>query len=123
MGKPVTKQYTDSKLRVCTFRIAHGKLTAFQLACERQNVSVSKVLNDFIDTVIGGGDVLTEKSVSASQAVDPSPLIDNLRAELDDRLARLEGELENIVDPAHLIEGLQNEMQSLASEVETLKKL
>lgn len=58
MARPIEKKdYQDSDERVATFRITHGKLTAFQDVCAAKGTSVSQALIGFIDTVIGGGDI------------------------------------------------------------------
>jgi hypothetical protein len=58
MARPIEKKdYQDSDERVATFRISHGKLTAFQDVCAAKGTSVSQALIGFIDTVIGGGDI------------------------------------------------------------------
>lgn len=58
MARPIEKKdYQDSDERVATFRISHGKLTAFQDVCAAKGTSVSQALIGFIDTVISGGDI------------------------------------------------------------------
>jgi len=58
MARPIEKKdYQDSDERVATFRITHGKLTAFQDVCAAKRTSVSQALIGFIDTVINGGDI------------------------------------------------------------------
>ena len=58
MARPIEKKdYQDTDERVATFRISHGKLTAFQDVCAAKGTSVSQALIGFIDTVISGGDI------------------------------------------------------------------
>jgi hypothetical protein len=63
MARPIEKKdYQDSDERVATFRISHGKLTAFQEVCATKETSVSQALIGFIDSVIGGGDIPEKES-------------------------------------------------------------
>jgi len=64
MARPIEKKdYQDSDERVATFRITHGKLTAFQDVCAAKGTSVSQALIGFIDSVIGGGDIPEKRSL------------------------------------------------------------
>jgi uncharacterized protein involved in exopolysaccharide biosynthesis len=107
MGRPVKKVHAPDDERVATFRITHGKLTAFQEECQRRGFSVSQALIGFIDSVIDGGEV-------------PAPL--TTETALEKRVAEIEGELKNIPDPAPEIESLRSEMESLRGEIDSLKK-
>jgi hypothetical protein len=63
MARPIEKKdYQDSDERVATFRISHGKLTAFQDVCAAKGTSVSQALIGFIDTAINGGDIPEKES-------------------------------------------------------------
>ncbi len=97
MGRPIKKEkeYTTDTERVATFRITHGKLTAFQEICAAKGISVSEALIGFIDSVIGGGTIPEKEGVQNFLDVDQK--IENaiafLRDEFQIELEVVKGEL------------------------------
>ena len=124
MARPIEKKdYQDSDERVATFRITHGKLTAFQEVCAAKETSVSQALIGFIDSVIGGGDIPEKGSnVSLPENLatqdDISKAIAELQTKFDDKL----GDFKSLVaDTAPTIDGtitpLVKRIESLETEL------
>ena len=124
MARPIEKKdYQDSDERVATFRITHGKLTAFQEVCAAKETSVSQALIGFIDSVIGGGDIHEKGShVSLPENLatqdDISKAIAELQTKFDDKL----GDFKSLVaDTAPTIDGtitpLVKRIESLETEL------
>ena len=94
MARPIEKKdYQDSDERVATFRISHGKLTAFQEVCAAKETSVSQALIGFIDSVIGGGDIpekVSHVSLPENLATqdDISKAIAEVKAQLQNELGQ-----------------------------------
>ena len=113
MARPIEKKdYQDSDERVATFRITHGKLTAFQDVCAAKGTSVSQALIGFIDAVIGGGDIPEKGS--------PVSLPDNLvtKEALDHAIATVKNELGQVQDQflKYLETKLENQLREVKSE-------
>ena len=124
MARPIEKKdYQDSDERVATFRITHGKLTAFQEVCAAKETSVSQALIGFIDSVIGGGDIPEKGShVSLPENLatqdDISKAIAELQTKFEDKL----GDFKSLVaDTAPTIDGtitpLVKRIESLETEL------
>jgi hypothetical protein len=107
MARPIEKKdYQDSDERVATFRISHGKLTAFQDVCAAKGTSVSQALIGFIDTVISGGDIPEKGSlVSLPENMVTKEAFDSAIAPLNLQIQRLQGLIFNA--PIDL--GIENE--------------
>ena len=107
MARPIEKKdYQDSDERVATFRISHGKLTAFQDVCAAKGTSVSQALIGFIDTVISGGDIPEKGSlVSLPENMVTKEAFDSAIAPLNLQIKRLQGLIFNA--PIDL--GIENE--------------
>lgn len=82
MGRPANpeKEWEDNQLRQATFRIEHGKLTAFHEKCKKMGSSATEVLTAYIDQVIAG-DALPEVGRGDAQAI-----------------AKMRSELESLLD-------------------------
>ena len=107
MARPIEKKdYQDSDERVATFRISHGKLTAFQEVCATKETSVSQALIGFIDSVIGGGDIPEkENHVSLPENMATVEMIESAITPLNLQIKHLKGLLFNA--PIDL--GIENE--------------
>lgn len=83
MGRPVKaeKEYQANEMRQATFRIEHGKLTAFHRKCEEMGSNATEVLTAYIERVISGDEV-----PSLGNGLD------------DSAIAALRTELENMID-------------------------
>ena len=130
MARPIEKKdYQDSDERVATFRITHGKLTAFQDVCAAKGTSVSQALIGFIDSVIGGGDIPEKEShVSLPENLatqdDISNAIAELKTELENKFDDKLGEFKSFVAyTAPTLEGMNAAITPLKEEIESLKKL
>lgn len=154
MARPIEKKdYQDSDERVATFRISHGKLTAFQEVCAAKETSVSQALIGFIDSVIGGGDIPEKGShVSLPENLatqdDISKAIAEVKTQLQNELGQaklwlhetsvtydvitqLETKFENqlgefksfVADTAPTLETMKAAIAPLVEEIEALKKL
>jgi hypothetical protein len=99
MARPIEKKdYQDSDERVATFRITHGKLTAFQEVCAAKETSVSQALIGFIDSVIGGGDIPEKGShVSLPENLATQDDISKAIAELQTNFENQLGEFKSLV--------------------------
>lgn len=87
MAKPISKKYGPDDERVATFRITHGKLTAFQQVCESQGLSMSESLIRFIDSVLGGSEIprpVTGQSIDRSEFEAIAKQVSFLSRELED---------------------------------------
>ena len=151
MARPIEKKdYQDSDERVATFRISHGKLTAFQEVCAAKETSVSQALIGFIDSVIGGGDIPEKGShVSLPENLATQDDISKAIAEIEDKIsknlgyfksvliddinaqhAQLETKFENqlgefksfVADTAPTLETMDAAIAPLKEEIEALKK-
>lgn len=118
MARPIEKKdYQDNDERVATFRITHGKLTAFQDVCAAKGTSVSQALIGFIDSVIGGGDI-PEKESHVS-------LPENLATQDDisKAIAQLQSKFENQLGQTklwfHQTAPTFEEIEELKTELET----
>jgi hypothetical protein len=107
MARPIEKKdYQDNDERVATFRISHGKLTAFQEVCAAKETSVSQALIGFIDSVIGGGDIPEKEShVSLPENMVTKEDFNSAIAPLNLQIKRLQGLIFNA--PMDL--GIENE--------------
>ena len=130
MARPIEKKdYQDNDERVATFRITHGKLTAFQDVCAAKGTSVSQALIGFIDSVIGGGDIPEKEShVSLPENLatqdDISNAIAELKTELENKFDDKLGEFKSFVaDTAPTLERMNAAITPLKEEIEALKKL
>ena len=116
MGKPITKEYAPNDERVATFRITHGKLTAFQDECSKRGISLSQALIGFIDSVIDGGDI-------------PSPTVSGDLVTRDDLNKAIEYLFQDFAQKVELgesvnaIADLTSQLLELRGEVERLKEL
>jgi hypothetical protein len=80
-------------------------------------------VKDFPDSTVKDFAWHESRLETLESKLDPTPLIESLRSELDNRLASVEAlpDVHSIVEVA--TSSLRSEMQTLASEVESLKKL
>jgi peptidoglycan hydrolase CwlO-like protein len=125
MARPIEKKdYQDSDERVATFRITHGKLTAFQDVCAAKGTSVSQALIGFIDTVIGGGDIPEKGShVSLPENLATQDDISKAIAQLETKFQNELGEFKSFVaDTAPTLDGMNAVIAPLKEEIEALKK-
>ena len=154
MARPIKKKdYQNSDERVATFRISHGKLTAFQDVCAAKGTSVSQALIGFIDTVIGGGDIpekgshvslpenlATQDDVSQAIAQvqskfqtelgqvklwfhDTAPTFEAI-SELETKFQNELGEFKSfVVDTAPTLDGMNAAIAPLKEELNRLKAL
>jgi hypothetical protein len=99
MARPIEKKdYQDSDERVATFRISHGKLTAFQEVCAAKETSVSQALIGFIDSVIGGGDIPEkENHIPFPENMVTKEALENAIAELQTKFDDKLGEFKSLV--------------------------
>ena len=124
MARPIEKKdYQDSDERVATFRITHGKLTAFQEVCAAKETSVSQALIGLIDSVIGGGDIPEKGShVSLPENLATQDDISKAIAELQTKFDYKLGDFKSLVaDTAPTIDGtitpLVKRIESLETEL------
>lgn len=125
MARPIEKKdYQDSDERVATFRISHGKLTAFQEVCAAKETSVSQALIGFIDSVIGGGDIPEKVShVSLPENLATQDDISKAIAQLETKFENQLGEFKSLVfETAPTLDGMNAAIAPLKKEIEALKK-
>ena len=125
MARPIEKKdYQDSDERVATFRISHGKLTAFQEVCAAKETSVSQALIGFIDSVIGGGDIPEKVShVSLPENLATQDDISKAIAQLETKFENQLGEFKSLVfETAPTLDGMNAVIAPLKEEIEALKK-
>ena len=118
MARPIEKKdYQDSDERVATFRITHGKLTAFQDVCAAKGTSVSQALIGFIDSVIGGGDIPEQGShVSLPENLatqdDVSQAIAQLQTQFQTELGQVKLWFHDTAPTFEAIEELKTELET-----------
>jgi hypothetical protein len=118
MARPIEKKdYQDSDERVATFRITHGKLTAFQDVCAAKGTSVSQALIGFIDSVIGGGDIPEKGSpVSLPENLatqdDISQAIAQLQTQFQTELGQVKLWFHDTAPTFEAIEELKTELET-----------
>jgi archaellum component FlaC len=107
MARPIEKKdYQDSDERVATFRISHGKLTAFQEVCATKETSVSQALIGFIDSVIGGGDIPEKEShIPLPENMATVEMIESAITELQTKFDDKLGEFKSLVADTAITDG------------------
>lgn len=126
MARPIEKKdYQDSDERVATFRISHGKLTAFQEVCAAKETSVSQALIGFIDSVIGGGDIPEkENHIPLPENMVTKEVLEIAIAEVETKFEnQLGGFIDLFFEKAVTINTMHAVIAPLIEEIEALKKL
>jgi len=78
---------SNNKSQLATFRIEPELWESFKAQARKNGLTASDVLNDFVQTYVAGGSAI---------APTEAPQLDNLDSRIDDKIAPLRAELEEI---------------------------